>query len=307
MLTISLIVFTACESEEEIITPNPILITVLPAEMMYAGQTGETTITISWDHSPSSNQTWFKGYELTISAPGETDVVKELGKTQFYSECSGLNKTKTYTFTIVAIGIDTNDNVTEVKSSVKTIDWALASHFSKNDVGADIKIYVKESSNYGSGLNLFDQEGAPSNWKVANGSRWNLALGSKSDLVFGTASSVKDKVGFNNFEGTPADAEIAIPNFDNDTDVLTDLQNTDLSKFSYSKQYIDLNSSSATSKSDGFMFFARTGTPGNYHYARIIVLKKGGKYLQDETTSDPYIQVLVSYQTRANVPYAKTK
>jgi hypothetical protein len=62
-----------------------------------------------------------------------------------------------------------------------------------------------------------------------------------------------------------------------------------------------MNNASAT----GEMFFVRTGTSSaNYHYARVLVKSVGGKLLQGTGTSR-YVEVEISYQATAGVPYAK--
>jgi hypothetical protein len=298
MLAISVLVFSACENTDD---PNDTdKINVSPVGDMFAGQMDTKSISISWEASASKDSSWFKGYELTISSPLMTaNIVKELDKNQTAYQVDNCDSSATYTFKIVAVGINPTDSE-EVKSTPKSIQWALATHFTRNDVNAEIKVYVKESS-IGSGLNLYEAENAPSTWKVTSGAKWNLALGSKSKLIFGTASKVVSEISYN-LTGTPVDAEIYIPTFENDYNSLVGLLlNVDLSKFDYSKQYIDLTSSAATSKSKGFLFFAKI----NNHYAKIIILKKNGKYLQDDSSNDAYIQLLVSYQTRSGVPFAK--
>jgi len=305
MLTVALLtvfVFTACEDNPVVKPPptDPDTIKVLPVGTISAGQTDDDAITFQWTASPSSDSSWFRGYQIILTnQQGNVGYDSTHGKDILSIKLGGLDVATTYTFKVVAIGTNPGDNQ-EVKSTAKEIKWGLATHFIKNDNNAPIKVYVKESSSYGSGLNLYSVYEAPSTWKVASGANWNLALGSKSELIFGTASSVASKVSYN-LTGTPADAEITDP-IDWDTDNLADLKlSQDLSTFTYSKKYIDLNSSVATSKLKGLVFFAKL----NNHYAKIIVVKKDGKYLQDETSSDPYVQVLVSYQKRAGVPYAK--
>jgi hypothetical protein len=59
------------------------------------------------------------------------------------------------------------------------------------------------------------------------------------------------------------------------------------------------------SGAQGQGFFVRTGTAGNYHYARVFIKSVGGKLVQGAGTSH-YIELEISYQTAPNVPYAKT-
>ncbi|MCL2039900.1 MAG: fibronectin type III domain-containing protein [Bacteroidetes bacterium] len=306
MLAISMFIFTACENDD--IDPdgeeNPTVINVLPVGTMYAGQTGTYQITVAWDHSLSINESWFDKYELTISATGIEDQVVEVAKNLDQYHCGGLDASRTYTFRVVAVG---NNADTLVRSTAKEIQWALATHFDKNDVGSTIKVYVRQSS-LGSGLNLYSQEQSPSAWRVGNGDRWNLALGGRDTLIFGTASSVVSAMGYT-LTGNPVDADITTP-LEEDTDKLDDiLFYQDLSKESYSKKHINLKTDNvATSKTKGLTFFARIGTStANYQYAKILVLKNGdnGGYLHAATETNAYIELLISYQTRTNVPFAK--
>jgi hypothetical protein len=132
-------------------------------------------------------------------------------------------------------------------------------------------------------------------------------LGTKSGtdittLLFGsiaatnTANNLGTAYGLSG--GNPInDAQIAITNYD--TDKLNDLfLIDDLSSYSYSNQFVNLNT---TNRDKGLVLFARV----NNHYAKIIILKKGGTYLQNPGTTNAYIHLLVSYQKRQGVPYAK--
>jgi hypothetical protein len=51
-------------------------------------------------------------------------------------------------------------------------------------------------------------------------------------------------------------------------------------------------------------FIVRTGSPGAYNYARVVVKAIGGSILQG-AFPNRYVELEVSYQTQANVPYAK--
>jgi hypothetical protein len=51
-------------------------------------------------------------------------------------------------------------------------------------------------------------------------------------------------------------------------------------------------------------FVVRVGTAANYHYARVVVLSNAGNIIQG-AFPNRYVELEVSYQTEANVPYAK--
>jgi len=73
---------------------------------------------------------------------------------------------------------------------------------------------------------------------------------------------------------------------------------------SFQNTTIDLNLA-ANNRTKGLVFFARGTLDGKQHYAKIVVLKKSGSYLQDADSGDPYVELLVSFQTADGVPYAK--
>lgn len=51
-------------------------------------------------------------------------------------------------------------------------------------------------------------------------------------------------------------------------------------------------------------FIVRTGTPGNYHYARVVIKSVGGVMVTGPKPNR-YIEMEISYQTGADVPFAK--
>jgi len=289
--------FTACDDSEDPIegdVPIPKAVTGLAA-----GHTGDNTLQISWTHSLDNNESWFKGYEVTItnSVNSGSEVVT-VAKSNDYLNYTATNANATYTFAVVAL------NSEDKASTTASISWALASHFTKTENDTPIDIYCKESVNYGSGLQLYGPQNAPRIRRVANGTDWNIAVGSKDNLIIGSAVAVASAAPYN-LTGTPADNfQITAPiNFD--TKVLTDLTvSEDLStKKQYSNTSINLTTNSiAQSATEGIVFYAK----GTNNYARIVVLKINGSYVQNANSSDPYVRVLVSYQTRSNVPYAKT-
>lgn len=60
----------------------------------------------------------------------------------------------------------------------------------------------------------------------------------------------------------------------------------------------------AQSSGQGQGFYVRTGASGDYHYARVLIVNAGGKLLQGNAPNQ-YIELEISYQSAANLPYAK--
>ena len=296
VLLLSLFVFTACEETEDgPLNPStsnyPTAVTGLAA-----GCADENTIIFAWDEHNQNAESWFKDFLITIRAEGSIDsTTVVLAKTATEYKFENAVEGTIYNFSIVG----RNDDNEYRTSSIATIQWATASQFKKNDNNADIKVYGS-SSDFGSGLQLYNEDGeAPKVWKIASQANWNLGLSTKNNQVkFGSASAL----GYSNLT-TCADAEITSL-FNVDVDKLGDVVFEEKpATFTYSKKTIDLlNDPIAVKATKGVMFFVRT--LDKKHYAKILILKKNGSFLQG-SGDDQYVQVYVSYQKVENVPFAK--
>jgi hypothetical protein len=83
--------------------------------------------------------------------------------------------------------------------------------------------------------------------------------------------------------------------------------NGSLQGLNFAARHINLlTDQTAILNTKGLTFFARVGDGSSAHYAKVVILKNapGGGYLHDPTANS-FIQVKVSYQTAAGVPYAK--
>ncbi|MGI6370568.1 MAG: fibronectin type III domain-containing protein [Ignavibacteria bacterium] len=294
VIVLTLFVFTSCDPiEDDPITPSGTEIPIKANDLM-GGCVNETTLVFTWTHS-QKDSTWFKDYIVTIKEEGAdlfavTDTIsKSMTQYTFNEAKEGV----VYEFTIAGRNID---NKVGAKATFK---WATASQFKKNDTESDIRVYGSASA-YGSGLELFNTAGgAPKIWKIANEANWNLGLFARDGKVlFGSASAL----GYTQVKN-PADAEITgLMNVD-----LENLGNlvvdTSLDKFAYSKKSIDLVNDPIAKKAEkGVIFFART--LDKKHYAKVLVLKKAGNFLQG-SGDNVFVQVYISYQKAENVPYAK--
>lgn len=294
VLLLSFFVFTSCDDTNNPLIPDENLPTKITG--LAAGCVNETTIFLMWDEHINNSEPWFKDLLLTVKAEGAdsaTEYVLPKNATEFSFNTA--TEGVVYTFTIV--GRNTDDEYS--KANIATIQWGTAAQFKKNDNDADIKVYGS-NSDFGSGLELYNAAGeAPKVWRVVSQENWNLGLTTTgSKVLFGSASAL----GYVNVK-TPADAEIT-DLFDVDIDVLGNVVFEDSpATFSYSKKTIDLlNNEIAKKATKGVCFFART--LDKKHYAKIIILKKGGKFLQG-SGDDQYVQLYISYQRESNVPFAK--
>jgi len=285
--------FTACEDD-----PTPVGEIPAPVTGLAAGQISDNMLQIQWTHSADKNESWFKQYEVTITNSANSGSQTEIvAKGSNYLNYTVPTANATYTFKVVAVNTD------DQASTSASISWALAKHFTKTENDTPIDVYCKESVNYGSGLQLYGPNSAPRIRRVANGTDWNLAVGSKNNLIIGSAVAVASAASYN-LTGTPSDNFLVTAPMNWSTNTLDDAMEQSLDKLNYSNTSINLTSGIAQSASEGIVFFAKGNASNNY--ARIVVLKTGGSYVQNASSTDPYVRVLISYQTRAGVPYAKT-
>jgi len=304
MFTVALLtvfVFTACEEKPEPVGPDPEPPVENPipraVDSLKAGATSETSIKIQWKHSPDRDSVWFKEYHVEIAPPPPAlpwvdTIPKNINTVDF----TGLNNATRYNFTVYAVSDSAK------VSTGRSIEWA-ASKFFTTVNGTSIKVYGHASS-FGSGLRFYGFEGAtePSIHNVANGANWNLGLHTNAagDIRFGSASVVGPMYNSWGSSTTPLDAYI--------TDVMYDdaalgglMLDKDLSTLTFTKKAIDLKT---TTNAQGAVFFARVGSGATANYAKVIVRKSGGNFLQG-TAPNQFIEVVISYQTAAGVPYAK--
>jgi hypothetical protein len=302
MLAISLLIaftFTACEDKTvEPYDPEPIENpTPRPVDSLKAGAVSETEIRIQWRHSPDRDSAWFKEYQVELVRPAPltplySTVQKELNTITF----GGITNGAVHTFIVTAVS-DSGK-----VSSERSISWATSRYFSNA-----VSVYgsAATGAGQGSGLRLFDGTSGPSVHMVAQGAQWHLGLYTRNDsLLFGSASVIGNL--YTNFQGTPENVYV--------TDVLANwdeaalggmLLDKDLRDLNFQLKALNLKATPATTNSQGAVFFVRVGSNhSTAHYAKVIVRKVGGAYLQGSGNAQ-FIQVVVSYQTAAGVPYAK--
>jgi len=293
-------VFTACSDDEEdpYIPPPIVNPTPLAVGSMKAGAVSETSIRIQWEHSPSRDSSWFEEYHVeVIPPPPLVSWFDTVSKSSNAVTFTGLSNATVYIFKVTAVS-DSGK-----VSPAKEIEWAASKHFNTTS-GNPIRVYGAASS-FGSGLRLFNGT-EPEVFNVAQGANWHLGLLARNDtLWFGSASVIGPK--FNSWTNpTLTPVYIGDVYYDESTLGLTgDNYYQALNTMTFTAKHIDLKESSIAAKSQGLVFFVRVGSNhATANYAKVIVRKSGGAYLQG-TSPNQYIEVVVSYQTAAGVPYAK--
>ncbi|HYF02938.1 MAG TPA: fibronectin type III domain-containing protein [Patescibacteria group bacterium] len=277
------LVAAGCNENEDPINPNP---TAPAAPTNLMANSGNGTVNLKWTASTSASTAGFTGYELTVTPQGGTAMnpITIAANATSYTVTNLTNGT-TYNFALRA----RNNATTSNTSTAATVTWAPAARWN------NVRIYETASTTNGSGLNL----STGNVLTVANGGQWDLGLdtrqvggvnsydiGSPSLTSYSIASPRITLVSSKRYEGvTSLDAVF-------DTDALG---STTAGMRPTVPQLINF-----TTATQGFVFFAQTAE-GNL--AKILVKGNNGAVLQG-TAPNRYVEMDISYQTVANVPYA---
>lgn len=269
-----------------------------PPTGLMATSIDKNTIRIKWTASPSESEADFKGYVLTVTpAPSGGTPNYEITKGLTQYDIAGLLEGTEYTFSLVA-----KYNAGGL-STAATVVWSPATRFGAS---LAIKMYETDSKNFGSGLDLYDATtGGPVTKKLsvaAEKAVANLGIYTKGGLFFQSGSEIES--GSGNAQAT----EISADYFDgtNSLDNVFDSQALDAGSFS--AKSLNIDDESLFSPAGGVVFIVRTKEPGNtaYTYAKVLIKRTGGKFLQG-SGDDEYIELEISYQKTAGVPYARTR
>jgi hypothetical protein len=235
------------------------------------------------------------------AADGSTDSNSTSGLSTVSYTVNNLTAGKAYTFSVYAVRGG-------AASTASSIEWSGALRYP--NASTTLRMY-ESNSNLGSGLTLDPSLGGPLNVKVGtsnpNPERVQLAIYTKNadPNVF----SIGAANAFDEYKQGAANA------FDQNTYISTSSYPALSLSDWYSAASIagaiptdgnvrafDLPNAQTGQMGQGF--YVRTGTTANYHYARVFVKNNGGKLLQG-TAPDRYVELEISYQQTANIPYAK--
>lgn len=253
-----------------------------------------TTVRIAWDAAPNEDWSIFKDYVLEIS-PGAFAPIS-IPKNQKQYDVDNLTDGIEYTFTLYSRYSNDKESLTPIM-----VKWSPAHRYTEVNQ-QEIKVYVTESVNFGSGLDLYDETNdGPQVLKIASSDLWDLGLYTTGGVLkFGPARGLPY-----NYSKLPTKTEISdifIPA--NSLDSFLDSLSMD-KKLDYSETPYDLENEVDVQGFTGVIFLVRVqNQSGKWNYAKVFVKKVGGSWLQG-TAPDRYIEVVVSYQKTADVPYAK--
>ena len=273
--------------------------TVAPATNVEAVSLNATDIGLQWTASTTANAT----YEVTATDPTGTEVgtVTITGTT---AVVTGLTDGTTYTFSVVAVvGTD--------KSDAATVIWSPAVRLTSDaKVTGAIRIYSKAVVGKGSGI-VIDGTGAY-NASVAgtpanNPDLAKIKLIADLDLVastirIGAPESFTDFTNVANFRTDVQISDATSPS----TGLDTWYRSASLEGLFATGNTGNFDLQDAQTGGSGVAFAVRWGQAGSYKYARVYMVPgSNGNLIQMDSNQDEYVEIQISYQSVAGVPYAK--
>ncbi len=256
-------------------------------------QSRATGVGLKWD-APASGVTP-SGYRIYYNVTGTATKlsVDVAGATNTSGVVTGLIVGTRYEFTVQAL------NGTTVGDATAALEWAPANRT------VILKLYSSQSAS-GSGLIVFS--GVPRVASTAFGELWDLCFDDKDSLnpaisSPGVSSYVNDSYKF--ITDPSKDAKI----------VYMGREYTNVNDLNDIYETVDLKTASTTFKEDSRVLstvggtgniafvFAQKNSPASYTFGKVLVRRSGTSFIQG-SNPNKFIEVEVSYQTTADVPYA---
>ncbi len=260
-----------------------------------------TSVGLKWT---ASTDTGTITYTVTRAATGSaSDTATVSGISGVSQVFNGLTA-KEYTFTVVAVRGGK-------ASTAITVKWAPAERYASTT----LRLYEKKSSNP-SGFSIDAEPGGPQSVSLAQSQPGKAQLAifvldstsnTTNTLLIGPAYAFPEYAASGNFNPAKVDSSTYISPTDfvvGSLDTWFDSRAIDAVITSTTMTNTSAYTLTGGNLNSARGFYVRTGTVGNYHYARVFVKATGGKLVQG-SYPDRYIEVEVSYQATPNLPYAK--
>lgn len=279
---------------------------VNPVTNLEAVSLSSTEVGLRWTASTSD----VDEYRISVRGPGGTEVTTATA-TGTSATIEDLTAGTIYTFGVTAVDTDLASGDDE--SVETTVVWSPALRFDEQTqpTTTTLRLYPRSVSDKGSGI-LITSTGArnaSANTSSPDRSEFQLLADIQDDgagFVIGApkATEFEDFLAYGDFK---ADVQASNTSFEID----------DLDSWYRDASLADLftgtGSANAFSFGDrlpsgkGVGFAIRWGSAGQYRYARVFVVPttSGELIREDVVSNDPYVEVQISYQDAAGVPYAK--
>jgi hypothetical protein len=279
--------------------PDPVGLAA-PTALM-ANSNDFQSVNLKWTASTSATTADFANYELIVTPANGTAMTPiTIAKGATTYTVTGLIEGTVYTFSLRSKSTATTNNM----SSAATVQWSPATRHE------GVRVYETASTQFGSGIDLSNidkSNGMFGSTKLANGANWDLALdtrvingqidnglGSPSVLTYVIKNSAGDTIPG---RATLISSKVVSSGATSLDDVFETqaLGDATVNMKPDSARYIRVDNFS-----NNIVFFART-VEGNF--AKVLVKAAGDKLLQG-TAPNRYVEMDISYQSAANVPYA---
>jgi len=264
-----------------------------PASGVQAVSLSASSVGLKWLASTDSGAIT---YRVSWIASDGTDSNSASGIASTSYTANSLSASKAYTFYVYAVR-------SSVASTAATINWAGAQRYGSTTT---IRMYETDAS-AGSGLILDPSKGGPANISVKANPASNVQLAIYTNGPDPNTFSVGPAYAFTEYRQADAfDQTVYISDSTYPAQSLNEWYgvNSIETKISSNGNVRAFELPVSQTGGAGQGFYVRTGTSGNYHYARIFIKNNGGKLLQGSAPSR-YVEMEISYQQTANVPYAK--
>jgi hypothetical protein len=266
-----------------------------PPSGLAARPVDQTTIAVTWTASPTSDITGYRVF-YTKKSGGQSDSLM--------TTTTSANITNVQAGTIYTIAVRTVRGA-KVSSPVTTQSATATRYTTESDGVTQLRMYeFAAPAPYFSGFTIDPAKGGPKNAKTTGSSDYSvvqlaIAMNSNNTFDIGPATSFDEFSHVSEFDPNVFISDSSYP-----------VASLDAWNYagSIENRIIQEEGLAFTFSNTGTLgqgFFVRTGTTGNYHYARVFIKSVDGKLVQG-TGSQRYIELEVSYQTAPNVPYAKT-
>jgi len=266
-----------------------------PVTELVATSIDSTSIRIKWLASVTESDPAFDRYIVSINGTDGYIRQDTILRVSNPYKISGLKQEVIYR-------IDVYTMIKGGELSEKTsVVWAPAYRFKEIYSSVPIRIYEQDSPK-GCGIDLFESTTRkPRILTLDSSEYWSMGLSVDTNVRFGSARLL----GYDFKDKLPAFTEIS--DFYYDTPILDIVYGTDpLNVALYSSKLVNLTEIEPQIKSHLILLVRtrETGDSVNFNYAKILIKKIDGKFLQG-TAGNRYIECELSYQKTPNVGFAK--
>lgn len=298
MIALAAVAMIGCETTTEP-TDTPLPTPKAPTKLE-AKSNNETSIGLRWTAATGDTVTP-TGFLVEYNAVGSATKITlpVSGSTANTATVAGLTEGTIYEFVVYTV----NDTVKSVASP--KVQWSPA----RRGEGV-YRLYSSANASQGSGLGIFRAVGAPAVLTISSGGEW--------DLCFDDKESNNPKIGSPGQSRYVNDSTYEFPNGQQSKTVyINDVIYTNVTSLDdiyessaltlpneNGEKMFPINAIPESTDGVAFVLGTRDETDKKYNFAKVMLKKQNsGTYIQG-TGASSYVEVMISYQTVKDVPYA---